>query len=138
MSSQAIRIESETLELLRELSVQRGLPIVQLAKRYIDEGIQVDRHPGIIFREGPAGRRAVVAGGPDVWEVISAARSAPERGEGLIEALSQRMGVPIERIRVAVRYYAEYPAGVDSFMAMVEVEGERLQRVLERERRLIN
>jgi hypothetical protein len=38
---------------------------------------------GIVFRDGPAGRRAVVIGGPDVWEVIAAARSAPERGENL-------------------------------------------------------
>jgi hypothetical protein len=137
VSSQPIRIESETLGALRERSAQTGEPIVRLAQRYIDEGMRLDRHPGIVFRDGPAGRRAVVIGGPDVWEVIVAARSAPERGENLIEALVQRMGAPAERIRVAVRYYAEYPDEVDSWISKVEEEADRLEQTLERERSLL-
>jgi hypothetical protein len=137
MSSQAIRIESETLGALRERSAQTGEPIVRLAQRYIDEGMRLDRHPGIVFRDGPAGRRPVVVGGPDVWEVIVAARSAPERGEKLIQALAERMGAPVEKIRVAVRYYAEYPDEVDRWISMVEEEADRLEQTLERERRLL-
>ena len=38
MSSQPIRIESETLDALRARSAQTGEPIVRLAQRYIDEG----------------------------------------------------------------------------------------------------
>jgi hypothetical protein len=105
MSSEAIRIESETLRALRERSAQSGEPMVRLAQRYIGEGMRLDRHPGIVFRNGPAGRRAVVVGGPDVWEVIA----APEHGEELVSALAERIGVPVEKIRIAVRYYAEYP-----------------------------
>ena len=82
-------------------------------------------------------RRAVVVGGPDVWEVIAAARSATERGHELIEALAERVGVPSERVRLAIRYYAEYPDEVDRFIAMVEEEAERLEQTLERERRLL-
>jgi hypothetical protein len=137
MSSQPIRIESETLGALRERSAQTGEPIVRLAQRYIDEGMRLDRHPGIVFRDGPAGRRPVVVGGPDVWEVIVAARSAPERGEKLIQALAERMGAPVEKIRVAVRYYAEYPDEVDRWISTVEEEADRLEQTLERERRLL-
>ena len=32
-------------------------------------------HPGIVFRDGPTRRRAAVAGGPDVWEIIRAVKS---------------------------------------------------------------
>ena len=92
MSSQPIRIESRTLDALRDRSAQTGEPIVRLAQRYIDEGMRLDRHPGIVFRDGPAGRRPVVVGGPDVWEVIAAARSAPERGDELVDALAERVG----------------------------------------------
>lgn len=137
MSSQAIRIESETLRSLRERSEQSGEPIVRLAQRYIDEGMRLDRHPGIVFRDGPSGRRAVVVGGPDAWEVVAAARSAPERGEELIDALADRIGVPRERIRIAIQYYAEYPEDVDRFIAQVEEEADRLERTLERERNLL-
>jgi hypothetical protein len=137
VSSEAIRIESETLRALRERSSQSGEPIVRLAQRYIGEGMRLDRHPGILFRDGPAGRRAVLVGGPDVWEVIAAARSAPERGDDLIGALSQRLGVPAERVRIAVRYYGEYPEEVDRFIAANEDEAERLERALENEQRLL-
>lgn len=37
MSSQPIRIETDTLRALRERSQQSGEPIVRLAQRYIDE-----------------------------------------------------------------------------------------------------
>src|SRR5438309_259084 len=97
----------------------------------------VNRHPGIVFRNGPAGRRAVVVGGPDVWEVIAAARNAPEHGEELVSALAERIGVPVEKIRIAVRYYAEYPEEIDRFIEMVEQEAKQLERALERESRLL-
>ena len=137
MSSQPIRIESDTLRALRERSVQSGEPIVRLAQRYIEEGMRLDRHPGIVFRDGPAGRRAVVVGGPDVWEIVSGARSAPERGQALLAALAERVGVPSEKIRIAIRYYAECHEEVDRFIDLVEEETERLEQTLERERRLL-
>ena len=76
-------------------------------------------------------------GGPDVWEVIAAARSAPERGEKLVHALSERIGVPVEKIRIAVSYYGEYPDEVDQLIAANEQEAEQLERALENERRLL-
>jgi hypothetical protein len=137
MSSHPIRIGAQTLRALRERSAQTGEPMVRLAQRYIDEGMRLERHSGIVFRDGPAGRRAVVVGGPDVWEVIAAARSAPERGDELIGALAARLGVPDEKIRIAIRYYAEHPEEVDRFIAAVEEEAERLEQTLERERDLL-
>ena len=137
MSSEAVRIESETLRALRERSAQSGEPIVRLAQRYISEGMRLDGHPGIFFRDGAAGRRAVVIGGPDVWEVIAAARSAPERGEQLVGALAERTGSPVEKIRAAIRYYGEFPDEVDRFIAANEQEAAQLERVLENEQRLL-
>lgn len=137
MSSEAIRIESETLNALRDRSAQSGEPIVRLAQRYIGEGMRLDRHPGIVFRDGPAGRRPVVIGGPDVSEVIVAARGAPERGEELLRALAERIGVTPEKIRIAVSYYGEYPHEIDRFIAANEQEAEQLEHALENERRLL-
>ncbi len=137
MSSEPIRIGSETLQALRDRSTQSGEPIVRLAQRYIEEGMRLDRHPGIIFRDGPAGRRPVVIGGPDVWEVISAARGAPERGDKLVSALARRLGLTPEKIRIAIRYYAEYPEEIDRFIATVDQEASELEHVLEREQQLL-
>jgi len=137
MSSEAVRIESGTLRALRERSAQSGEPIVRLAQRYISEGMRLDRHPGIVFRDGPAGRRAVVIGGPDVWEVVAAARAAPERGEELVRALAARIGTSVERVRTAVGYYGEFPEEINGFIAANEREAEQLERALENERRLL-
>jgi hypothetical protein len=27
-------------------------------------------HPGVIFKDGPSGRRAALGYGPDIWEII--------------------------------------------------------------------
>lgn len=128
MHSQPIRIESETLAALRERSAETGEPIVRLAQRSVDEGMRLDRHPGIVFRGGPTGRRPAVAGGPDVWEVVSAARSAPERGDELDAALAERVGSSSDRIRVAVHYYAEFPDEIDRWIERVVEEAERTGR----------
>jgi hypothetical protein len=137
MSSLPVRIEADTVRALRRKSAESGEPMARLAQRYIEEGIRTERHPGIFFRTGPAGRRAVVVGGPDVWEVIAAIRGASERGDALIEATAERTGVRPERIRAAIQYYTEYPAEIDQWIAMVEEEAEQLEKAFERERQLL-
>ena len=137
MSSQPIRIEKGTLDTLRERSRGSGEPIARLAERYIDEGLRADRHPAIIFREGPAGRRAVVVGGPDVWEIVAAARGAPESGDALVGALAERLGIVEGKVRAAIRYYGEYPVEIDEWIAANDAEAERLELALARERELL-
>lgn len=70
--------------------------------------------------------------------MIAAARSAPERGEAVVEALAERIGVTSEKIPIAIRYYAGYPEEVDRFIALVEEEAERLEQTLDRERHLLD
>jgi nitrogenase molybdenum-iron protein alpha/beta subunit len=137
MSSQPIRIGKETLQTLRNRSRGSGEPMARLAERYIEEGLRADRHPDIFFREGPSGRRAVVVGGPDVWEIVSAARSAPERGAQLVPALAERLGIAERKVRVAIRYYGEYPDEIDDWIAANDAEAERLEAALAREHDLL-
>lgn len=72
-----------------------------------------------------------------MWEVVAAARAAPERGEELVRALAARIGTSVERVRTAVGYYGEFPEEVNSFIAANEREAEQLERALENERRLL-
>jgi hypothetical protein len=137
MSSVPIRIGEATLRTLHERSRRGGEPLARLAERYIEEGLRADRHPGIMFRDGPAGRRAVVIGGPDVWEIIGAIRSMPEHGEAMVTALAERLGIGENKIRIAIRYYGEYAAEVDEWIASNDEEADRLEASLAHERELL-
>lgn len=92
----------------------------------------MDEHPGVVFRDGRTGRRAVLVGGPDVREVIRAVKSArssePDLGAGEIVALVEaNTGVPARLVDVAVRYWAGYPDEIDAWIAEVDaVEADAL------------
>ncbi len=109
-----------------------GVSSSSVAVRLIDEGLRMDEHPGVMFREGPSGRRACLIGGPDVWEVIRAVRSARSAEPGLMESeilelVSENTGVVLRLIRAAVDYWAAYPKEVDALVEHADrAEGERL------------
>jgi hypothetical protein len=46
-------------------------------------------HSGVIFKDGPSGRRAALAYGPDVWGVIKFLREIDERGSAAIDAAAE-------------------------------------------------
>src|SRR5881227_2909536 len=76
-----------------------GMSLSSAANRLVDEAMRMAEHPGVIFRSGPTGRRAALAGGPDVWEVMRAIKSArvaePELSEAEVVALVvENSGVP--------------------------------------------
>lgn len=95
-----------------------GLSSSSVAARLVDEGLRMDEHPGVAFREGPIGRRATLVGGPDVWEVLHAAKSArtaePDLSEGdLLELVAANSGLPARLVRAAVAYWAAYPEEIE-------------------------
>lgn len=98
-----------------------GLSSSSVAARLVDEGLRMDEHPGVAFREGPIGRRATLLGGPDVWEVMRAVRSArgaePDLSEGdLLEVVAANTGVPIRLVRTAIAYWASYPTEIEALL----------------------
>lgn len=99
-------------------------------------------HPGVIFRTGPTGRRAGLAAGPDVWEVVRAVRSArtaePDLDEReLLTMVSENTGVPVRLIRVATGYWASYPDEIDAEVAAADAAEENAERAWHREQELL-
>jgi len=109
----SLRMDQDAYERLAAESRRNREPVSQLAKRLIEEGLRMAAHPGIVFRDGPTGRRAGLADGPDVWEVISV---FPEWDPSWDLRSSETVGatsvVPFQ-IRIAQHYYAEYPEEID-------------------------
>jgi hypothetical protein len=112
------------------------------ANRFVDEALRMEDHPGVIFREGPTGRRAVLIGGPDVREVIRAVRSArasePDLDADKIVALvSTNTGAPTRLIDTAIRYWAAYPDEIDAWINEVESFEEQALSAWERRQDLL-
>ena len=128
----SVRVASATAAQLEERSETREKS--SLAKRYIEEGLRMDQHPGIVFRPGPAGRRPAVEGGPDVWEVIRVVRNAPESGEASIRAAAEWLGLLPRRVEAAVSYYADYRDEIDAWIDRVDREAAEAEAAWQRRR----
>jgi hypothetical protein len=71
--------------------------------------MRMEDHPGIVFRDGPTGRRAGLAAGPDAWKVVGVLRSTGVRGEEAIRATADWSSLSVRRVREVMGYYNEYP-----------------------------
>ena len=116
----SVRVGRDTAERLEQRSETREKS--SLAKRYIEEGLRMDQHPGVVFRPGPAGRRAALEGGPDVWEVIRVVKNTPDSGEASIPAAAEWLGLSPRKVEAAVAYYADYRDEVDAWIERVDQE----------------
>jgi hypothetical protein len=107
------RWATDVLDRLRKRGEAEGISKSRLAERYVDEGIRMDEHPGIEFRDGPAGRRAALQRGPDVWEVVMILRDY-ERHEGdAIATFAEHLNLAVSQVEAGVRYYAAFPEEID-------------------------
>ncbi len=127
------RLNASIVERLERRGARVGLNKSRLAERYIDEGLRMEDHPGVVFRDGPAGRRAALSGGPDVWEVIAAVRASGLDGEAALAAAAEWGSLSPARVRVAVRYYAEYPQEIDERIRRNVEEADAAERQWRRE-----
>lgn len=112
------------------------------ANRFVDEALRMEDHPGVLFREGPTGRRAVLVGGPDVREVIRAVRSAraaePElSAEEVMALVSANTGVRERLVDIAIRYWAAYPDEIDAWIEEAAAFEEQQLRAWERRQHLL-
>ncbi|HEY2334137.1 MAG TPA: hypothetical protein VGH58_03905 [Solirubrobacterales bacterium] len=107
------RWNADVVERLARRSELDGTNKSRLAERYVDEGTRMDEHPGVVFRGGPTGRRAALAGGPDVWEVMATLKGGKARSEKAVAAAAELLNLTDTQVRIAVRYYGAYPEEID-------------------------
>src|SRR5829696_6052365 len=84
-------------EIEREMRL-RGATFSEVASSLLREAVRMRRVPGVVFMDGPAGRRASIAGtGLDVWEIIATFKS---------------VGAD-RQLTAALAYYDLYPQEID-------------------------
>lgn len=127
----------EVVARLKSEAAARGASSSALAEELIDEGLRTRRHPLIVFRDGPTGRRAGITGGPDVWEVaagiIDGDVPANERRGRAVEVF----GLSPRQVDAALGYYAEFTEEIDAAIAANEAAADEAERLWRRQQSLI-
>jgi hypothetical protein len=143
ISPSSVRFEPRVLERLSAfVAVHRELTLSSATSRLVDEALRAHEHPLITFKDGPAGRRARVVGGPDVWEVIGAVRSVREAEPGLtgdevLAVVAETSGVPVPFLRAALAYWGDYPEEVDAFLDRARAEAAAARAAWDRQQELL-
>lgn len=106
------RISDEEAKKIRDRAFRGGRKVGELAARYVREGLIGEEYPGIIFRDGPAGRRAHASRvGLDVWEVV-----INIEGGYTPEAFAEEWNAPIGAVRTAMKYARDHRSEIEAFM----------------------
>jgi hypothetical protein len=108
-----------------------------LLDQLIIEGIDQLDYPGIIFR-GPAhDRRAGIAAGPDVWEVVARLQELEGSEEQRIGLLAAESDLHPRLIRIALDYAAEHAEEVRERIGRNRAMAERSHRMAQQREALL-
>jgi hypothetical protein len=112
-SSTSFRLREEVKARLVEHAEREGVSVTTLLEQLIVEGTDTRDHPGITFRGPGHDRRAALAGGPDVWEVVARLRELDGAEEDRIEALAAESALHPRQVRAALEFAARHGDDVD-------------------------
>ncbi|MBI4426065.1 MAG: DUF433 domain-containing protein [Candidatus Kerfeldbacteria bacterium] len=123
----SVRIERALREAIQIQARKAGKPVSWVIRELLDMAVRMQRFPGIVFVDGPAGRRARLAGtGLDVWEVIELLREF-----GSVSALCQQFPrLSPMAVQIAQAYAEAYPEEITAFLALNARTPEQLRRQL--------
>lgn len=132
-STTSVRLEDELRARLAAAAASEGSTITELIERFAREGLASAAHPGIVFRPGPSGRRAALAGGPDVWEIVAALRQVTGSEAERVAALADELGIHERQVLIALNYAAAYGDEIEQRIhandkALAEAERVAIER----------
>ena len=114
----SVRFPDDVVRRLRRRTTRSGEPASGLVVRLVDEGMRMEDHPGIAFRDGPAGRRAALSGGPDVWEIVVVlADYAAADASSAVAKTARWLRLTQAQVRTAEGYYSAYADEIDARIA---------------------
>lgn len=135
----SIRFDRDVLARLRQRAASvPGATPSGLAQRLVDEGLRMADHPGVVFRDGPAGRRPALVVGPDVWELVVFLREIDERGQDAVAAAAEVFGVPEANVAAGIGYYAAFSDEIDAWITEAQEASERAEAEWARRQALLS
>ena len=136
-ASTSFRICDATKARLASRAAREGMTATALLGQLIIEGIDQLDYPGIIFR-GPAhDRRAALAAGPDVWEIVARLQELNGSEEQRISLLSAESDLHPRLIRIALDYAADHADEVQTRIGRNRAMAEQSRRTSEQREALL-
>ncbi|MFD0363166.1 hypothetical protein ACFQZZ_17105 [Nocardia sp. GCM10030253] len=126
----SFRISESASRRLTERAAREGTSSKELLSRLIREGFDQLDHPGIVFRGPIADRRAALAAGPDVWEVVARLQELDGPVERRIAVLSQQSDLQPHKIKIAVAYAREHGSEIIERIVRNREAAEAIRREL--------
>jgi hypothetical protein len=112
-STTSVRLDNQLRQRLGAAAAAEHTTVTELIERFVREGLACAAHPGVVFLPGPSGRRAALAGGPDVWEVAAAVRHLGGRDVERVAALAEQFGLHERQVVIALNYAAANREEID-------------------------
>lgn len=113
----SIRFSDELYDRLKRSADRTGEPLSTVVQQAVREWLDMDEHPGVVFRGGPTGRRAALAAGPDIWEVAAVLAQQTGSPEARLAAAAEHLGLPIRHVELAAAYWAAHRTEIDGRVA---------------------
>ena len=104
--STSFRLSDEARQRLHERADREGISATALLERLIIEGVDTLEYPGVVHRGSSDDRRAGLAGGPDVWEVVARLRELEGSEEQRIATLASETDLHPRQVRTALEFAA--------------------------------
>jgi hypothetical protein len=136
-STISLRLDDELRRRLAVLAELEGTSVSALVERFVREGLAVAGHPGIVFKPGPSGRRAALAGGPDVWEIASALRDTAGTESERVAVLAEQFGIHARQVAIALGYAAAHRQEVEACIRANDRALQEAERVAAERQRLL-
>lgn len=138
MAVATIRLSEKPLhQRLKASARSRRVGISTLAERLIDEGLRMDAHPAVTFRDGPAGRRAVLIGGPEVADVIGSMVGGDVPVEQRCSRAAELLELSMGMVEAALAYYADHTDEIDAEIAARAQVAEEAETAWRHQRALL-
>lgn len=128
-ASTSYRLDPDLKTRLARQAAAEGITETALVTRLLEQGLATIEHPGIVFRPGPSGWRAGLAGGPDVDEVVRAVRSTRATGDQAVSETADSLGVDPRLVRIAIDYAAEHLDEIEARLRANEEAADRVRRL---------
>jgi len=135
--STSFRITDAARNRLAARAAEEDLSATALLDRLIIEGVDQLDYPGITFRGPTHDRRAALAAGPDVWEVISRLQELDGSEEQRISLLSAESDLHPRVIRIAIDYAADHPDAIRERIDRNRAAAERSRQASRRRAELL-